>query len=269
MQANFSTTKKNAKERYIRLSKSISKLPPIDHAVKIKKRANGKFVLQIPCDPSYTRCSSTKTSEAICGIDPGGRTFATVYDPTNASAFQVGLEEDKKSVMRRWHNKIDETQWHLNNAQKRSQQKAQDERITQLKKLHLKLKTFVDDIHLKLSSELVKAYRFVALGKIPVSQIVRKDRPKHLNKRANRDLLCWRHYAFRQRLLHRAAESDCQVIVQDESYTSMTCGKCGTRNSTLGASETFLCKTCGYATHRDINGARNILLKALGCFPFA
>ncbi len=102
------------------------------------------------------------------------------------------------------------------NSQDRSQQKAQDDRISQLKKLHLKLKTFVDDIHLKLSSELVKSYRFVALGKIPVSQIVKKDKPKHLNKRANRDLLCWRHYAFRQRLLHRAAETDCQVIIQDE-----------------------------------------------------
>ncbi len=239
MANNFSTHKKNAKERYLRLSKHIRKLPPFDHAVKVKKRANGKFVLQIPCDPSYTRRSSTKTPDSICGIDPGGRTFATVYDPTNANAFQVGLEEDKKSVMRAWHNKIDETHWHLKNAQKRSQRQAQDDRTSQLKKLHLKLKTFVDDIHLKLSSHLVKSYRFVALGKIPVSQIVKKDRPKHLNKRANRDLLCWRHYNFRQRLLHRATESDCHVVVQDESYTSMTCGKCGTRNSTLGASETI------------------------------
>ncbi len=113
-------------------------------------------MLQVPCDPSYTRCSSTKTPEAICGIDPGGRTFATVYDPTNANAFQVGLEEDKKAVMRAWHNKIDETHWHLTNAQKRSQRQAQDDRSSQLKKLHLKLKTFVDDIHLKLSSELVE-----------------------------------------------------------------------------------------------------------------
>ncbi len=120
MPANFSSTLKNVNERYLRLSKSITKLPPIDHAVKIKKRVNGKFVLQIPCDPSYTRRVSTEEPDAICGIDPGGRTFATVYDPTNANAFQVGLEEDKKSVMRRWHNKIDETQWHLKNAQKRS-----------------------------------------------------------------------------------------------------------------------------------------------------
>ncbi len=36
MADNFSPTKKNIRERYIRLSKSITKLPPIDHAVKVK-----------------------------------------------------------------------------------------------------------------------------------------------------------------------------------------------------------------------------------------
>ncbi|MES9879329.1 MAG: zinc ribbon domain-containing protein [Sedimenticola sp.] len=97
---------------------------------------------------------------------------------------------------------------------------------------------------------------------------MKKVKPKHLDRRANRDLLYWRHYAFRQRLIHRAAESDCQVIIQDERFTSMTCGKCGTRNTTLASSETFMCKVCDYGTHHDINGARNILLKALGCFPF-
>ncbi|MES9879330.1 MAG: hypothetical protein ABW185_00420 [Sedimenticola sp.] len=109
MADSFSTQKNNVTARYIRLSKSINKLPPIDHAVKIKKRADGMFVLQIPCDSSYTRRVSLAKPDAICGSDPGGSTFATVYNPTNANAFQVGLEEDKRSVMRQWHNKIDET----------------------------------------------------------------------------------------------------------------------------------------------------------------
>jgi len=37
------------------LSNNVDKIPPIDHYVKIVKRANGQIVLQIPCDPSYTR----------------------------------------------------------------------------------------------------------------------------------------------------------------------------------------------------------------------
>ncbi len=79
MQANFSAQKKNAKERYIRLSKSISKLPPIDHAVKVKKRANGKFVLQIPCDPSYTRRKSTGGARVPSAVSTWWKDVATVY----------------------------------------------------------------------------------------------------------------------------------------------------------------------------------------------
>ena len=57
-------------------------------------------------------------------------------------------------------------------------------------------------------------------------------------------------------------------MIQDESYTSMTCGNCGIRNKQLGGNETFYCEKCNFETHRDINGARNILLKYMNIFPF-
>jgi transposase len=254
-------------EKFIKLSKNVDRLPPIEHDVRITKRANGKFVLQIPCDSKYTRQHSTP-KDAMCGVDPGGRTFATVYDPTECIAYQVGTVEDKKRVIRKLHDRIDKTHAHLQRAIERNHEKAKEERTAQLKKLHLKLKTFVNDIHLKLSSHLVKNYSYVALGKIGVSSIVRKDRPNHLAKRANRDLLCWSHFRFRQRLLHRANGTSCNIVVQDEAYTSKTCGICGTKNNTLGSSETFKCEKCIFETHRDVNGARNILLKSLKQFPF-
>ena len=39
-------------------------------------------------------------------------------------------------------------------------------------------------------------------------------------------------------------------------------------NKQLGGSETFYCENCKYDTHRDVNGARNILLKYMNIFPF-
>lgn len=158
----------------------------------------------------------------------------------------------------------------MTNAQKRGQALATEQRKSVLKKLHLKLKTFVDHVHSTLCSHLVKHYRLVSLGKIPVSKLVQKETAvRKLAPRARRDLLCWQHYKFRQKLLHRAKETDCEVIIQDESYTSQTCGKCGIKNKQLGSKETFNCNSCDYETHRDINGARNILLKTLKMFPFA
>ena len=258
------------KERFLKLAKPITKIPPIDHDVKIVKRADGMFIMNIPCDPKYTRrnASNDTIDKRVCGIDPGGRTFATVYDPIDCSVFQVGIKEDKQYVIRKLHDKIDHAHKHLTKAQKKKQQKAAQERIVSLKKIHFKLKTFVDDIHLKLSSHLVKEYKYVALGKINVAQLVKTDRPKPLSKRAKRDLLSWQHYRFRQRLTHRATNTECILEVQNEAYTSKTCGVCGEINENLEKSETFFCDQCKYNTHRDVNGARNILLKSLHMFPF-
>ena len=261
MATNFGS-KKNIKEKFLKLSKPVSKLPPINHDVRIKKRVNGKFILQIPCDPMYTRKQIKETQDAMCGIDPGGRSFNTIYDPSNVKCYQVGIENDKIQI-KIYQNQIDKAQFRLKKACKKKQRQAKQDRITQLKKLHLKLKTFVHHIHLTLSSELVANYKHIALGKIPVSQIVKKDRLNHLSKKSNRELLCWSHYQFRQRLLNRAAGTDCNVIIQNESYTSQTCGRCGYRNKNLGSSLTYECPKCQYETHRDVNGARNILLKSL------
>ena len=100
-----------------------------------------------------------------------------------------------------------------------------------------------------------------------VSQIFRKDRPNPLHRKSNRELLCWRHYQFRERLLNRAVGTDCNVIIQNEAYTSKTCGQCSYRNN-IGSSVTYECSRCKYETHRDVNGARNILLRSLDMFPF-
>lgn len=181
----------------------------------------------------------------------------------------MGIAEDKHFDLRPIHDKIDEAHWHLTNAQKRNQVKANEERSSQLKKLHLKLKTFVNHIHTTLCSHLVKHYELISLGKISVSRIVKKEDGKRgLPRRAKRDLLCLQHYKFRTRLEHRCLGTDCEAIIQNEAYTSKTCGVCGVKNNQLGASETFYCNSCGYETHRDVNGARNILLKSLKLFSF-
>ncbi len=228
------------------------------------------FIMNIPCDPKYTRrdASNDMIEKRVCGIDPGGRTFATVYDPIDCSVFQVGIKEDKQYVIRKLQDKIDHAHKHLTKAQKKKQRQAAQERIVSLKKIHFKLKTFVDDIHLKLSSHLVKEYQYVALGKINVAQLVKTDRPKPLSPRAKRDLLYWQHYRFRQRLTNQTTNTECILEVQNEAYTSKTCGVCGEKDDNLGKSETYYCIKCEYNTHRDVNGARNILLKSLHMFPF-
>ena len=55
----------------------------------------------------------------------------------------------------------------------------------------------------------------------------------------------------------------CNVLEVTEEYTSKTCGKCGFINKKLGANKIFNCNKCKLQIDRDLNGARNILLKFL------
>jgi len=56
---------------------------------------------------------------------------------------------------------------------------------------------------------------------------------------------------------------DSRVVECDEPYTSKTRGCCGEINTKLGDAKTF---KCGYVADRDINGARNILLRYLSLY---
>ncbi|CAG8466918.1 858_t:CDS:2 [Cetraspora pellucida] len=78
-----------------------------------------------------------------------------------------------------------------------------------------------------------------------------------LGPKVSRTMLSWRHYTFKQFLLHKANEYyDRNVVICEEAYTSKTCGACGWQNQLLR-------KNCRIKMDRDFNGARNILLKYL------
>ena len=261
----------NPSNRFLRLSKKVDRIPPIDHDVRVTLRPDGRFVLRIPCDSKYTRVNKGRSSDgAICGADPGSRSFVTVFDETRHEAYQLGTKEDRKEKIRSIQKVIDEQHERLSLAVERKHQQEIDDRRRAIKKLWFRMKNKVDAIHAAVASHLVRSFDLVSLGKINVKSIVKKkdkgDRGRELPKRAKRDLLAWRHYDFRLRLQHRASGTPCTVVIQDESYTSKKCGVCKHVNGKLGSSETFACSKCNYEVHRDINGARNILQKTLNIF---
>lgn len=79
-------------------------------------------------------------------------------------------------------------------------------------------------------------------------------------------MLTWSHFTFRQHLIHKAREYGVNVYLCHEDYTSKTCTKCREINN-VGGKEYFTCVSCGLSIDRDVNGARNILLCALGDAP--
>lgn len=80
-------------------------------------------------------------------------------------------------------------------------------------------------------------------------------------------MLAWRHYGFKQFLLHKASQyQDVKVIICNESYTSKTCSRCGAINEKLGGLKKWKCAACHQFWERDFNAARNIYLRVLTLF---
>ena len=76
-----------------------------------------------------------------------------------------------------------------------------------------------------------------------------------------RQMLCWRHYGFRQRLIASAERAGVTVAVRTEEYTSKTCTHCQHVKHDLGGAKVYRCMQCGLVGDRDVCGARNIFLK--------
>ena len=68
------------------------------------------------------------------------------------------------------------------------------------------------------------------------------------------------HYKFREHLLHKAEEYGSKVEIVTEEYTSQCCGHCGMLSDEY-IKRVKICPICKSKINRDINGARNILLK--------
>jgi putative transposase len=98
-------------------------------------------------------------------------------------------------------------------------------------------------------------------GEAEMKKTLRKmTNKRNMNKRQKFAQQMLSHYSFRQHLLHKAEEYGCMVEVVNESYTSLTCTNCGfiSNNYDYRIKE---CAKCKFRIDRDINGARNILIK--------
>lgn len=206
---------------------------------------NNRFTLMVPYDKSI---ELTCERYNICSLDPGMRTFQTVYTPAG-NCYEICNSETSPQITKliaRIHKKD------LGNP---SGHKAH------INRLRIKLRNKIDDLHWKSARFLLKTFKVVVIGNLSTQAIVSND----LQLRSETKDYCHAlsHFTFRQRLLSKGEELGCKVVVQDESYTSKTCGGCGELNNTLGSSKDFSCESCEYACDRDVNGARNILLKSM------
>jgi len=199
-------------------------------------RYPGGWRLQVPYFISEADLLSRECEENddIVSLDPGLKRFMTFYSPRGESG-------ESGSDLWAWIREMTDKE-KMAATHKRK------------KKISRRLINRIEDYHWKLSHWLLRRYRTILVPRLYVSKntcpLVREGQ-KHM-----------KHCAFVDRLKCKMLEYKGRRVVEcKEYYTSKTCGKCGWINRGLGSSDVFECKECGVRIGRDLNGARNILIR--------
>ena len=178
--------------------------------------------------------------DRVISLDPGIRKFLVGYDPNGKISF---IGEGACGKLGKLFLEIDKLQ-------------------SRKKKLRgwKRIKNLIEELHWKVCDFLVKNYDLILLPDFRTSQMVRKS--KKLCKQTKRMMNMFSFYKFKEKLTYKCSVHGKKLYIVDESYTSKTCGSCGTLND-VGGSEVYKCKACNLTIDRDVNGSRNILLKNL------
>jgi len=216
---------------------------------------NGQWFI---CYAINTVLPPTIQADLAIALDPGVRTFMTGFDGQNV------IELGKGDIGRiyRLARHLDKLMSRIG-LNKGSQFKRLRYRLRKsTAKIRIQIKDLVSELHKKVANYLVSKYKLIFLPTFETQQMLKKGQRRLATKTA-RAMVTLSHYRFKQTLKHQAIKYGCVVVDVTEEYTSKTCSKCGHVHRKLGGSKTFKCPECEHTLSRDLNGAFNILLKAL------
>ena len=117
-------------------------------------------------------------------------------------------------------------------------------------------KNIKDDLHWQLAAFLSKRHSAVFLAPPDLKEWTQTQRANGSVRLAASGL-----GLFCDRLKESCAKRGTWLPDVDENYTTKTCSACGAINWNVGSSETFCCPYCHKTMDRDLNAAKNMLLK--------
>jgi putative transposase len=206
-------------------------------------------------------------------IDPGVRTFATSYSQDSVVDYGKDFTKDILTpLMKKLDNLLSQRDL-LNNTKLVDKQVPQwlKDRIRSLNKkidfVRAKQSHLVHDLHLRVAFDLVKNNDVILLPTFETKKmVIKKDDPNRKRKiraKTVRSMLSLSHYKFKLMIKWLAKKYGKVVIDVNEAHTSRTLWD-GTTISNLGGAK-FI-RHQGKVVGRDVNGARNILIRFLTKF---
>lgn len=223
------------------------------------QKINNNYYIIIPVKKQKHVPQSLDNSKMI-GLDPGIRKFLTGYGSDGKIIYFGKKYPGKKFVRTMWYKDLLDGKLR---SKKGSVSRVTGQERKYLKTRRRKVQERMDNIrkdyHHKVANWITNNYEVISIGKLPKHIISRDKRLPPVVKRAYNALS---HFKFRCCLEHKAIERGKVFSAINESYTSKTCTVCGCLKD-IGSSETYSCDCCDKSWDRDLNGARNILIKSI------
>jgi len=188
--------------------------------------------------PSFISEKNKKESnEGLVGIDPGINIPFTYYSPQGEYGF-IGMKLRK--ILEKKYKKIE-------SIRKRTNNKAI------IKKHENQIVNIIDDFHWKTIHWLLKKYNKIVIPSLYV---------RNCNSQIKKLQGDMRHCEFVNRLIYKSIEyKNVEIHHCKEHYTSMTCTNCGSLKTVKD--KVVKCLDCKFQIHRDLSGARNMIIKHL------
>lgn len=258
----YPTFLNNPIKYYIRSKDKTKKfVPSIQYDCRLVQDASGRFYLNIPCHviPCDNQTGNNHVKNEWVSLDPGVRTFQTMYSPQTGIAYKIGQSDISRIY--RLCLQLDRLISQQERGFKGNIKGQMNHRTVknQIDKLRKKIKHVIDEVHWKTIHFLLTQFSHIIIPIFKVREMVNRTTRK-INKKVVRQMINWRHYTFRQRLISSANRMGKKVYVVGEEYSSKTCGSCLQIDEHLGGKKVYKCPQCYVHMDRDMNGARNIFM---------
>ncbi len=208
----------------------------------LKREPTGKW-FAVFCADTPKETPKENKGEAV-GIDLGLKTFATLSN---------GMKIENPRHSKKYEERLAFVQRKFSKRERRSNNRKRAKQ--RLAKLHEKISDCRRNFLHKISTELVNYYALLVLEKLASQEMAEQNYGKQIRDAG------WSMFA--NMLAYKAEGAGCRVVFVDPENTSKMCSRCeNIRNDLTLRDRVYTCPECGLSIDRDLNAARNILIRA-------
>jgi len=207
----------------------------------LKREPSGKWFATF-CIETISKIPKINTGEAV-GLDLGLMNLATLSN---------GEIIKNPHQFKKLEEKLANAQRDLSKKHKRSHNK--NKAKLQVAIIHEKIaNTRLDYLH-KQANSLLSHYSLIGMEKLNIPDMSSQSHGKNINDAS------WG--IFTNILCYKAEEAGSKIVFVNPKDTTKMCSNCGTKTEKTLWERTHNCPDCGLSIDRDINSARNILIRA-------